>query len=94
MACIGRCSMEGRRRSVSRRRFAKVLGYMGLDAPAAAELFGCSRSKVYGILNGHDRMTMDVALVLRERYGVPAEWLLAFDVVKPNHGQEAHSDGD
>ena len=94
MACIGRCSMEGRRRRVSRRRFAKVLGDMGLDAPAAAERFGCSRSKVYGVLNGHDRLTLDVALVLRERYGVPAEWLLAFDVVKPNHGQEAASDRD
>ena len=89
MACIGRCSMEGRRRSVSRRRFANVLGDMGLDAPAAAELFGCSRSKVYGVLNGHDRLTLDVALVLCERYGVPAEWLLAFDVVKPHHGQAA-----
>lgn len=84
--------MEGRRRSVSRRRFAKVLGGMGLDAPSAAELFGCSRSKVYGVLNGHDRLTLDVALVLCERYGVPAEWLLAFDVVKPHHGQEATSD--
>lgn len=94
MACIGRCSMEGRRRSVSRRRFAKVLGDMGLDAPAAAERFGCSRSKMYGVLNGHDRLTLDVALVLRERYGVPAEWLLAFDVVKPNHCQEANGDGD
>lgn len=94
MACIGRCSMEGRRRSVSRRRFAKVLGDMGLDAPAAAERFGCSRSKVYGVLNGHDRLTLDVALVLCERYGVPAEWLLAFDVVKPNRWKDAHSDGD
>lgn len=94
MACIGRCSMEGRRRSVSRRRFAKVLGEMGLDAPAAAEMFGCSRSKVYGVLNGHDRLTLDVALVLCERYGVPAEWLLAFDVVKPNHGKDANSDRD
>ena len=92
MACIGRCSMEGRRRSVSRRRFAKVLGEMGLDAPAAAGMFGCSRSKVYGVLNGHDRLTLDVALVLCERYGVPAEWLLAFDVVKPNHGKDANSD--
>ena len=92
MACIGRCSMEGRRRSVSRRRFSKVLGDMGLDAPAAAEMFGCSRSKVYGVLNGHDRLTLDVALVLCERYGVPAEWLLAFDVVKPNHGKDANSD--
>ena len=94
MACMGKCSMEDRRRSVSRRRFYKVLGDMGLDVPAAAELFGCSRSKVYGVLNGWDRLTMDVALVLRERYGVPAEWLFAFDVVKPNHGQEANSDRD
>lgn len=94
MACIGKCSMEDRRRSVSRRRFAKVLGDMGLDAPAAAERFGCSRSKVYGVLNGWDRLTMDVALVLRERYGVPAEWLLAFDVVKTNQGQESQSDGN
>lgn len=94
MACIGRCSMEGRRRSVSRRRFAKVLGEMGLDAPAAAERFGCSRSKVYGVLNGHDRLTLDVAMVLCERYGVPAEWLLAFDVVKPRNGKAAASDGD
>ena len=86
--------MEDRRRSVSRRRFLKVLGDMGLDAPDAAELFGCSRSKVYGVLNGHDRLTLDVALVLCERYGVPAEWLLALDVVKPNHGQEANRDRD
>ena len=92
MSCIGKCSMESRRRSVSRRRFAKVLGEMGLDVPDAAERFGCSRSKVYGVLNGHDRITLDVALVLRERYGVPAEWLLAFDVVKPNQGQEDPSD--
>lgn len=92
MACIGMCSMEGRRRSVSRRRFAKVLGDMGLDAPAAAELFGCSRSKVYGVLNGHDRLTLDVALVLCERYGVPAEWLLAFDVVKHHNVKAATSD--
>lgn len=94
MACIGKCSDEHKRQIVSRRRFAKVLGEMGLDAPSAAELFGCSRSKVYGVLNGHDRITLDVALVLRERYGVPAEWLLAFDVVKPNKGQEDPSDGD
>lgn len=94
MACIGRCSAEQKRQSVSRRRFAKVLGEMGLDAPAAAERFGCSSSKVYKVLNARDRITLDVALVLRERYGVPAEWLLAFDVVKPHHGQEAKSDGD
>lgn len=94
MACIGKCSMEGRRMSVSRRRFAKVLREMGLNAPDAAELFGCSRSKVYGVLNGYDRMTMDVALVLCERYGVPAEWLLAFDVVKPRNGKAAPIDGD
>lgn len=94
MSCIGNCSMEVRRRSVSRRRFAKVLGEMGLDAPAAAERFGCSRSKVYGVLNGHDRLTLDMALVLCERYGVPAEWLLAFDVVKPHRGKDAKSDGD
>lgn len=92
MACIGKCSAELRRRSVSRRRFSKVLGEMGLDAPAAAERFGCSRSKVYGVLNGHDRLTLDVALVLCERYGVPAEWLLAFDVVKPHNGKESTSD--
>ena len=94
MACIGKCSMEDRRRSVSRSRFAKVLREMGLNAPDAADRFGCSRSKVYGVLNGHDRLTLDVALVLCERYGVPAEWLLAFDVVKTNHGQESTSDGD
>lgn len=94
MACMGKCSMEDRRRSVSRRRFAKVLGDMGLDAPAAAERFGCSRSKVYGVINGFDRVTLDMALVLQERNGVPADWLLAFDVVKPNHGKEAPSDGD
>lgn len=92
MACMGKCSIEDRRRSASRRRFAKVLGDMGLDAPAAAELFGCSKSKVYGVLNGRDRLTLDVALVLCERYGVPAEWLLAFDVVKPHHGKAAPSD--
>ena len=92
MACIGKCSAELRRRSVSRCRFAKVLKGMGLDAPAAAELFGCSCSKVYGVLNDHDRLTLDVALVLCERYGVPADWLLAFDVVKPNHGKAAPSD--
>lgn len=83
MACMGTCSMEGRRRSVSRRRFAKVLGDMGLDAPDAAELFGCSRSKVYGVLNGFDRVTLDMALVIQERYGVPSKWLLALDEVKP-----------
>lgn len=94
MACMGKCSMEDRRRSVSRRRFLKVLGDMGLDAPDAADRFGCSRSKVYGVLNGHDRLTLDVALVLCERYGVPAEWLLAFDVVNPPHGKESTSDGD
>lgn len=94
MSCIGTCSMEGRRRSVSRRRFAEVLRGMGLDAPAAAERFGCSRSKVYGVLNGRDRLTLDVALVLCERYGVPAEWLLAFDVVKQRHGKTTTSDGD
>ena len=83
MACMGKCSMEDRRRSVSRRRFSKVLGDMGLDAPAAAERFGCSRSKVYGVLNGFDRVTLDMALVLQERNGVPADWLLALDEVKP-----------
>lgn len=94
MSCIGTCSMESRRRSVSRRRFAKVIGEMGLDAPDAAERFGCSRSKVYGVLNGHDRLTLDMALVICERYGVPADWLLAFDVVKQHRGQEDPSDGD
>lgn len=89
MACIGKCSMEDRRRSVSRRRFAKVLGDMGLDAPAAAERFGCSRSKVYGVLNGFDRVTLDMALVLQDRHGVPADWLLALDEVKPLGGCES-----
>lgn len=92
MACMGKCSMEDRRRSVSRRRFSKVLGDMGLDAPAAAERFGCSRSKVYGVLNGFDRVTLDMALVLQERNGVPADWLLALDEVKPHPEQEARSD--
>lgn len=94
MSCIGTCSMEGMRRSVSRRRFAKMIAEMGLDAQDAAERFGCSRSKVYSVLNGHDRLTLDMALVLCERYGVPADWLLAFDVVKPHQWQEAKSDGD
>lgn len=94
MACIGKCSMEDIRMSVSSRRFSKVLGDMGLDAHGAAERFGCSRTKIYGVIEGFDRVTLDMALVLFERYGVPAEWLLAFDVVKPNHGKAAPSDGD
>lgn len=94
MACIGRCSAENKRQSVSRRRFANVIIDMGLDATSAAEQFGCSRSKVYSVLNGHDRLTLDMALVLCDRYGVPAEWLLAFDVVRPHHGQEDQRDGD
>lgn len=94
MACMGKCSMEGIRRSVSSSRFEKVLRDMGLDAPSAAERFGCSVPLVYSVMNGHCRLSIDMALVLCERYGVPAEWLLAFDVVKPNHGKDAPSDGD
>lgn len=95
MSCIGRCHTEGKRKSVSSRRFIEVLGEMGLDAIGAAERFGCSRSKVYGVLNGHDRLTMDMAFVLQERYGVSAGWLLALDEVKPPKSFEAaHDDGD
>lgn len=83
MACIGKCSAEHKRRSVSRKRFGTVLIERGLSATDAAETFGCSASKVYGVLNGFDRVTLDMALVLQERHGVPADWLLALDEVKP-----------
>lgn len=94
MACIGRCSAEQKRQSVSRERFKTVLSDRGLSANEAARTFGCSASKIYGVGNGFDRVTLDMALVICERYGVPADWLLAFDVVKPHQWQEAQSDGD
>lgn len=83
MACIGRCSAEKKRQSVSRKRFKTVLMERGLSANEAARTFGCSASKIYGVGNGFDRVTLDMALVLQERHGVPAEWLLALDEVKP-----------
>lgn len=83
MACLGRCSAERKRQSVSRSRFELVLRGLKMDTTEAAKAFGCSRSKLYGVRNGHDRVTMDMALVLQERYGVPAKWLLALDEVKP-----------
>lgn len=94
MACIGRCSAENKRQSVSRERFKTMLMERGLSANEAARTFGCSTSKIYSVGNGFDRVTLDMALVLQERYGVPAEWLLAFDVVKPHHGQEDNSERD
>lgn len=92
MACIGRCSAEHKRQSVSRKRLKTVLMERGLSVDEAARTFGCSTSKIYGVRNGFDRVTLDMALVLQERHGVPAEWLLAFDVAKPNHGKAARSD--
>ena len=83
MACIGRCSAEQKRQSVSREGFKTVLMERGLSATEAAETFGCSASKIYGVGNGFDRVTLDMALVLQELHGVPADWLLALDVVKP-----------
>ena len=83
MACIGRCSSEERRQSVSRRRLETVLGERGLSVTEAAETFGCSTSKIHGVLNGFDRFTLDMALVLQERHGVSAAWLLALDKVRP-----------
>lgn len=83
MACIGRCSAEERRQGVSRRRLKTVLREHGLSVTNAAEAFGCSTSKIYGILNGFDRVTLDMALVLQERHGVSAAWLLALDKVRP-----------
>lgn len=83
MACIGRCSAEERRQGVSRRRLETVLREHGLSVTKAAEKFGCSTSKIYGVLNGFDRVTLDMALVLQERHGVSAAWLLALDEAKP-----------
>ena len=83
MACIGRCSSEERRQSVSRKRFGTVLRERGLSVTEAAETFGCSTSKIHGVLNGFDRVTLDMALVLQERHGVSAAWLLALDKVRP-----------
>lgn len=83
MACIGRCSAEERRQGVSRRRLETVLGERGLSVADAAETFGCSASKIHGVLNGFDRVTLDMALVLQERHGVSAAWLLALDKVRP-----------
>lgn len=94
MACIGRCSAEERRQSVSRRRLENVLRERGLSVTKAAETFGCSTSKIHGVLNGFDRVTLDMALVLQERHGVAAAWLLAFDVVEQHQGQATTSDGD
>lgn len=83
MACIGRCSAEKRRQGVSRRRLETVLRERGLSVTNAAETFGCSTSKIHGVLNGSDRVTLDMALVLQERHGVSAAWLLALDKVRP-----------
>lgn len=94
MACIGRCSSEERRQSVSRRRLETVLRERGLSVTEAAETFGCSTSKIHGVLNGCDRVALDMALVLQERYGLTAAWLLAFDVVEQHQGQATPSDGD
>ena len=86
MACIGRCSSEERRQSVSRKRFGTVLRERGLGIKEAADTFGCSASKIRGVLTGFDRVTLDMALVLQERHGVPAAWLLALDEVRPMGG--------
>jgi plasmid maintenance system antidote protein VapI len=83
MACIGRCSAEERRQGVSRRRLETVLRERSMSVTKAAEAFGCSTSKIYGVLNGFDRVTLDMALVLQERHGVSAAWLLALDKVRP-----------
>nr|DAI14943.1 MAG TPA: Regulatory protein [Caudoviricetes sp.] len=83
MACLGRCTAERKRQSVSRKRFETVLRERGLSATEAARTFGCSTSKIYGVRNGFDRVTLDMALVLQERHGVPAAWLLALDEVRP-----------
>ena len=83
MACIGRCSSEKRRQGVSRRRLETVLRERGLSVTEAAETFGCSTSKISGVMNGFDRVTLDMALVLQERHGVSAAWLLALDKVRP-----------
>lgn len=88
MACIGRCSAEERRQSVSRRRLETVLRERGLSVTEAAETFGCSTSKIHGVLNGFDRVTLDMALVLQEKHGVAAAWLLALDEVRPTGGEE------
>lgn len=93
MACIGKSAQEGKRRSVSRSRFELVLRGLKLDTIEAAKAFGCSRSKIYGVRNGHDRITLDMALVLQERYGVPSKWLLALDEVAPlREWEAAHAD--
>ena len=93
MACIGRCSAEERRQGVSRRRLETVLRERGLSVTKAAEAFGCSASKIYGVLNGFDRVTLDMALVLQERHGVSAAWLLALDKVRPM-GEEKSDERD
>lgn len=87
MACIGRCSSEERRQSVSRKRFRTVLRERDMGAMKAAAAFGCSPSKIYGVCNGFDRVTLDMALVLQERHEVPAAWLLALDEVRPKGGK-------
>lgn len=86
MACIGRCSSDERRQSVSRKRFGTVLRERGLGIKEAADTFGCSASKIRGVLTGFDRVTLDMATVLQERHGVPAAWLLALDEVRPMGG--------
>lgn len=93
MACIGRCSAEERRQGVSRRRFETVLRERGLSVTKAAEAFGCSTSKIYGVLHGFDRVALDMALVLQERHGVSAAWLLALDKVRPI-GEEKSDERD
>lgn len=92
MACIGRCSSEERRKRVSRERFRTVLRERGMGAMKAAAAFGCSPSKIYGVCNGFDRVTLDMALVLQEKHGVPAAWLLALDAVVPRREREAAHD--
>lgn len=93
MACIGRCSAEERRRGVSRKRFQTVLRERDMGAMKAAAAFGCSPSKIYGVLNGSDRVTLDMALALQERHGVSAAWLLALDEVRPM-GEEKSDERD
>lgn len=95
MACIGKSAQEGRRRFVSRSRFKLVLRCLKMNTIEAAKTFGCSASKIYGVRNGNDRIALDMALVLQERYGIPAKWLLAFDEVTPmKEWEAAHDDRD
>ena len=92
MACIGKSAQENKRCHVSRARFEVVLRGLKMNPIQAAEEFGCSPSKIYGVRNGRDRITLDMAIVLQERYGVPAKWLLALDSVVPRREWEAAHD--